>query len=185
MVTKKQKEQIVAELVEKFKKASGFYVVNFVGMTVEKTQEFRKVIREGGFEYKVAKNSLILKALAEVENFDIPKEKMFGQSGIVFSYTDPTAPSKLLKKFIKDNEKPEFKVANLEGEVFDETQLEAITKLPTKEDMIAGIIGALSSPISGITRSLDQATGIVGALGAVTRDLAYVIEEVAKKRNAA
>lgn len=185
MITRKMKEQIVAGLVEKFSKASGFYVVNFSGMSVKETNDFRQQVRDKEFEYYVAKNTLILLALEQVEKFSVPKELLFGQSGIIFSYDDPTAPSKLIKDFSKKTERPALKVANLEGEVFDGSRLDEITKLPTKPELIAGIIGSLNAPITGITRSLNQASGVIGAMGAVTRDLIHVIDAAVKKKHAA
>ena len=116
-----------------------------------------------------------------------PKKIFFGPTGIAFGYNDPVSPSKVLKEFIdKHDDKPRFKGAAIEGQFYDETKLEKITKLPTREDMIAGIIGSLHAPVTGIARSLGSPTeGIVRSLEAVTRDLASVIEQVAKKQNAA
>lgn len=175
MVTLEQKKKIVDELVEKFQRASGVYFLNFEKMTVAQTNNFRIAIKEMKLEYKVAKNTLLRKAMDEVEGVNFPKELMFGQTGVVFAYDDPTVPAKIIEKFIKENEKPVFKGASLDGQVFDGTQLKTVAALPSKEDMYAGIVGSIGAP----------ASGIVGSIAAVIRDIASMIEEVGKKNNAA
>lgn len=186
MITRTKKQEIVDELLEKFRKASGVYLVDFTGITVEEAIELRRSFRKVGVDYQVAKNTLIKRALSEIEDINIPDEKFFGPSGVAFGYDDPVAPSKVIYDFFKEHEKPVLKVASIEGQIYDGSQLKDITKLPTREDMIAGIVGSLHAPTSGIVRSLSSpAEGIVGALGNVTRDLVNVIYEVAKKQNAA
>ena len=186
MISRKKKEEIVEQLVEKFSRAQGIYFVDFQGMSVAQAITLRRAFREKDVEYKVAKNNLILRALQSAGKDNIPAEKLVGQTGIALSYNDPVSPSKIIKEFADKNEKFRLKAASIEGELFDGSQLETITKLPTKQDVIAGILASLDSPASGIVRAIgDPATGIVRALEAVTRDLAYVIEEVAKKRNVA
>lgn len=175
MVTKQTKAEIIAGLVEKLNRATAVYVVDYSRMTVAETNNFRRALREKEFEYKVAKNTLIERALEEVEGKDIPFKLLFGQSGVVFSYGDPIAPAKVIKEFFDKGEKPRLKAALIEGQLFDGADIKKIASLPSRADLVAGILGSLNSP----------ASGIVGAISAVMRDLAYVIEEVAKKQNAA
>lgn len=185
MITREQKKAIIEELTVKLDKAVGIYLVDFTGMSVAMTYEFRKVVRAEKLEYKVAKNTLITKAMEQVEGRSLPDEALAGQTGMILGYDDPSSPAKVLKKFIKDNEKPIFKGALIETEFFNADKLEDLTNLPSKADMIAGIIGSLGSPVSGIVGALDQATPVVRSLEAVTRDLISVIEAVAKKQNSA
>ncbi len=175
MVTKSKKEQIVAELVEILKDASGIYVVNFATMTVAETNAFRGAIRSKGLVYKVAKNTLIKRAFAELNINSIPEKSMFGQSGLLICKDDPTVGAKVIKEVSEKSQKPQLKAAVLDGQYFDGSKLQELAKLPSKQDLIAGILGSLNAP----------ASGIVGAINAVMRDLASVIEEVAKKNNAA
>jgi large subunit ribosomal protein L10 len=173
MVSKQKKQEIVAELVEKFKKANGVYVVDFTRMTVAETFKFRKTVRAKDLEYRVAKNTLIKRAMKEVGGFNIPDANMFGQSGLILGYDDPTTPAKMLKEFSAKGGKPVLKAAFLDGQFFDGSELETVASLPTRADLISGIIGSIGAP----------ASGIVGAINAVMRDLASVIEEVAKKKS--
>lgn len=172
MITIKQKREIVAGLTEKFKRASGFYLVDFMGMTVEDIIRFRRELKKKGVEFQVAKNTLIQRALNEVGDFGIPEDKFKKSTGVIFSYDDPIVPAKILRDFTEKTELPRLKAALVESEYFDGSSLKQLAALPSKPELIAGILGSLNAPVSGI----------VGSINAVMRDLASLVEEVAKKK---
>jgi len=172
MITREQKKEIVAELSEKFKKASAYYLVNFNKMTVADAIRLRRELKKGGFEFKVAKNTLIKRALDEAMLTALPLDKLLGPSGIVFSYDDPVAPAKLIKEQFDKFEKPALKAAVLENTFYDGSELKTLASLLSKPELIAGIMRCLNAPISGI----------VGSITAVMRDVAYLVEEVANKK---
>ena len=175
MVTKEQKQAIVAELVEKIQGASSLYFVDFVGMTVAEDQAFRAEIREKGASMRVAKNTLIARALSEAgEDYDLGIERFTGQTAVIFGSTDAVGPAKIIRKHFDKTEKPSLKMAWIEGQTFDSSQLKQVSELPSREDLIAGIIGSVHAPVSGIH----------GAINAVMRDVASLVEEVAKKQAA-
>jgi large subunit ribosomal protein L10 len=174
MITKQRKQEIVSELVEKFSKANGFYLVDFVGMKVVDSIRIRREFKKLSVDYRVAKNTLIQRALKDVGDYQIPLEIFTGQTAIIFAYDDPVTPAKTLKEQIDKFNKPIFKGAYIDGQFFDDKKLKTVASLPTKQDMMASIVGSLHAPISGI----------VGSINAVMRDLASVIEEVAKKQAA-
>ncbi|MBI2794265.1 MAG: 50S ribosomal protein L10 [Ignavibacteria bacterium] len=171
MVTKDKKQEVITDLVGRIRRASSLYFVDFVGMSVAEDQAFRQVLREKGVGIKVAKNTLILRALAEVGGYEIEEKKLFGQTAMVFGAQDAIAPAKIIRQFFDKGEKPKLKLAVVEGQVFDGSQLKAVSELPTREDMISAIIGSIHAPISGIH----------GSINAVMRDVVMLIEEVAKK----
>lgn len=172
MITLNQKKEIVADLVERFNSASGFYLVDFMGMNVEDSQNFRKELREQGIEFKIAKNTLIKRALIESGSEGlIPDDKFFASTGIVFAIEDPVAPAKIIKSVFDKKDLPKLKAAVIENVYYDGSQLKTLAALQSKPEVISGIIGSLQSPISGI----------VGSINAVMRDVAYLVEEVAKK----
>lgn len=175
MISKTRKKEIVEGLIEKFKKASGVFLVNFNKMTVEEAISLRRSFREKDVEYRVAKNTLIKRALAEVEGFDFPDEIFVGQTAIAFGYEDPVAPGKVIKAIFDKFEKPSLKAAIIDSRYFDGSKLNEIAALPTRNDLMASIVGCINAP----------ASGIVGAINAVLRDVAYLVEEVANKQNAA
>lgn len=174
MVTKDKKQEVVQDLVERIRGASSLYFVDFAGMSVVEDQAFRRVLRERGVGIKVAKNTLILRALAEVGGYEIEEKKLFGQTALVFGASDAIAPAKIIRQFFDKGDKPKLKLAVVEGQVFDGSQLKAVAELPTREDLIAGIIGSIHAPVSGIH----------GSINAVMRDVVMLIEEVARKKAA-
>ncbi len=176
MITKEKKNDVIEELVGKLNKTAGLYLLNFSGMNVESTIVLRRAFKSKGLEYQIAKNTLIRRALQESGQFEFPENYLHGPSGLIFSYDDPTQPAKVLKEYLDKNkvEIPVLKAAILDKQLFDGSKLKELASLPSREDMIAGIIGSIHSPVSGI----------VGALNSIMRDVTYLIEEVAKKKAA-
>ncbi len=173
-MNRSEKEAIVAEVAEKVSRATAIYFADFTGLTVEEETELRREFRKAGVEYRVVKNTLARKALEGVTGYDRVFDKLVGPTGIAFSYEDAVVPAKIIKKFKEKLGKLTLKAAVLEKQVFDGSQLEALSNLPSKKDLMAGIVGSLQSPISGI----------VGAIGAVMRDLVNVIDAIEKKKAA-
>ncbi len=173
MVTLEQKKKIVADLVERFERADGYYLVDFQGMNVDEAISFRRELKSKGIEYKVAKNTLIKRALEEVgQGGIIPDETFFAPTGVVFGFDDPVVPAKIIKETFDKKDKPSLKAAVIEGVFYDGTQLKTVAALLSKPEVMAAIIGSLEAPTSGI----------VGSINAVMRDVASLIEEVAKKQ---
>lgn len=173
-MTRDEKAQVVAELHEVIGQASGMYFTNFEGMTVEQSTNLRNELRKAGLQYKVAKNTLIKRALDEQGKLTEEIEKaLVGQTGVAFGFDDPVAPARVLRDFVEKNgDKPALKLAYLEGVTYPGSQLKTVAALPTKKDVMASIVGSLASPMSGI----------VGVLGALQRDLVYVLDAIEKKR---
>ncbi len=172
MVTKEKKREIVADLERKLETSTSLFLVDAGGMTVAQSGELRREFRKINAELKVAKNTLIKRALDEDGKYSVPAGKLKGNTAIVFGYDDPIAPAKLIKKYFDKDKKPSLKLAIIEGVSFDGSQLTEVSELPSREELIAGILGSLDAPISGI----------VGAINAVMRDVASLVEEVAKKK---
>jgi large subunit ribosomal protein L10 len=178
-MNKQEKAQVVSEIKEKFDKATSIYLTDFSGLTVEQTNEFRTELFNAKVDYRVIKNTLIKKALeaAGTDNkFSAQAEKIVenlkGPTGVIFAYEDPVSPAKIIKKFFEKIEKPKLKVALIENIAYDKTKLNQLAALPTKPEIISSIIGSLHAPISGIVHTIN----------AVIRDLASIVEEVAKKK---
>lgn len=173
-MTREEKTLAIQELEQVLEGASSIYFTDYKGLTVAQATDLRNKFRSAGVSYKVAKNTLIQRAL-EAKGLlnDQIIANLQGQTALAFGSEDPAAPARILNEFIGKNEnKPAFKLAWLDGSMFDSKQLKMLANLPTKKDIMASIVGSLQSPISGI----------VGALGAVTRDLVYVLDAIEKKR---
>jgi len=174
-VKKSEKEAIVARVAEKVARAQAMYFADFTGLTVAEETELRREFRKSGVEYTVVKNTLARKALEQVQGYDSVFDKLAGPTGIAFSYEDIVAPAKVIKKFNEKTGKLTLKVAVLDKQLFDGSQLDQLAKLPGRKELMAGIVSSLQSPIAGI----------VGAVNAVLRDLVNVVDAIEKKKAAA
>ena len=169
-----EKEQIVAEIVEKLARSKGLFFTDFSGLTVEQATDLRREFRKSGVDYRVVKNTLARKALEEVTGYDKVYDILVGPTGIAFAFDDPAAPAKVIKKFHDKYEKLQLKAAVLESTVYAGSQLSQLAALPSRKEIIASILGSLDAPISGV----------VGAVNAVIRDLVNVIDQIEKKKAA-
>ncbi len=172
-MTKEQKAKVIADTVERLHGVSGLYLADFAHLTVEKANALRSEFFKVGVEYKVIKNTLLKRALQEVGGYDEMFPYLVGMTGIVFAYDDPVTPARLLKNFVKDNENMlSVKACVLGKEVFDGSRLEELASLPTREDLIASIIGSIAAP----------AQGIVGAIHGVMSGIVYAIDAIEKQK---
>lgn len=172
-MTKEQKTKVIKETVEKLSRANALYLANFTGMTVEQANNLRREFYKIGADYKVVKNTLLKLALAEVGGYEDLYPYLVQNTGVVFSYEDPIQPARVLDKFSKANkDMPTVKACSIEHQVFDGSRISEVAALPTREDIIANIIGSIQAP----------AQGIVGAINAVMADLVYAIDAIEKKK---
>lgn len=173
-MNKTEKAEIIEQIKDIVNKSSGIFLVDYRGVTVEDINKLRSSFRKEGVTYKVFKNTLFKKALEQMKGFEKFNEQLVGMIGVAFAGDNFVAPAKIIKKYFDDKQKFSFKGCYIESTFYGADQLNTIASMPTKEEIIAGIIGSVASP----------ATGIVGAINAVMRDLVYVIDEVAKKKAA-
>jgi len=167
---KNQKNQEIAELKEKFSNIQYFYLCDPETLTVEKTNKFRRMCFNSGIEYRVTKNTLIRKALEQLEgNYEAVYPLLHGQTGVMFA-TDGASPAKLLKEFRKDGKKPTLKGAYIDSDVFaGDDQLEVLAALKSKAELLGEIVGLLQSPARNVISALQGSSaqkiaGLVKAL---------------------
>lgn len=170
-----EKEAIISEVGEKARKANALYFADFSGMTVAEETDLRREFRKSGIEYRVVKNTLARKALENVAGCDQVVSQLVGPTGIAFSYDDAIMPAKIIKKFSDKSGKLNLKAAVVERQTFVGAQLDALAKLPSRKELMASILGSVQAP----------ASGIVGAVNAVLRDLVSVIDQIASRKQAA
>ncbi|MDI6779218.1 MAG: 50S ribosomal protein L10 [Bacteroidota bacterium] len=171
---KNQKEKIVEELKEKISRSQALYLADFTGITVEEINNLRCEFYKAGVDYHVVKNTLVKKALGSVTGYDKVYDKLVGPTAIAFAYDDPIIPAKIIKKFNEKTVRLKVKSCVIEKQVLDGTELDKIATMPTRPEMIAGILGSINAPISGV----------VGAINAVILDLVNVIDAIEKKKAA-
>lgn len=149
-----QKKQIVADLAEKLKSAQAGVVVDYRGLTVEEDTSLRRKLREAGVEYKVVKNTLTRLAADEVGLGGID-EFLNGPTSIAISADDPVAPAKVIADFAKQNECLKIKSGFLDGNVISLEEINTLAKTPSRDTLIAQIMGSLNAPVSNLVRTLQ------------------------------
>lgn len=141
------KEEKVLEIREKLEKAQAVIMVKYQGLTVEEDTELRKGLREAGVEYKVYKNTLVTRAANEL-GFEGLVQYLEGPVAVAFGYDDPTAPARILNDFAKTHKVMELKAGLVQGEIFDEAKIKELASVPSKEVLIAKLLGSFKAPIS-------------------------------------
>ena len=150
------KQGVVSEIVEKMERSQSVVIIDYKGITVEQATNLRNKFREAGIDYKVYKNTLVRRAAAELGKFDkFDDENLVGANAIAFSYEDAVAPTKIIADFAKTAPKVEFKMGYVEGEYYDAAGLEALSKIPSREELVAKLLGSLKAPVSNFVYLID------------------------------
>lgn len=149
------KSLVVSEIVEKLNNSSSAVVVDYKGLTVAEVTELRKVMREAGVDYKVYKNTLVRRAAQEVGIEQFNDELLVGTNAIAFGYDDPVAPARILKKFIETHPKMKLKMGVVEGEFYDEAKIMELANIPSREELIAKLLGSFKAPVSNFVYLVD------------------------------
>lgn len=155
--TLKKKEAVVDSIKEKLEASQSVVLIDYRGLTVAVVTELRNQMREAGVEYQVLKNTMIKRAAekAGIEGLDPILE---GPTAVAFGINDPVAPAKILTKFAKDTKKITIKGGVLAGNAIDVAAVENLAKLPSKEELIAKMLGSLNAPITGLVMVLSGVT---------------------------
>lgn len=149
------KSEVVSEIVEKLQKSSAAVVVDYKGLTVEEVTELRKQMREAGVDYKVYKNTLVRRAAKEVGIEQFNDELLVGTNAIAFGYDDPVAPARILKGFMDSHPKMKLKMGVVEGVFYDESKIVEMANIPSREVLIAKLLGSLKAPVSNFAYLID------------------------------
>ena len=158
-MTKEQKNEVIEALKEKFSQYNNFYVTNTEALSVDQVSKLRRVCFNKNVEMKVAKNTLIKKALESLneERFSGVYDSLHGVTALLFS-ENPKEPALIISDFRKDRkgELPTLKAAFIDGDVYaGDKQLEALRTLKSKQDLIGEIIGLLQSPAKNVISALN------------------------------
>lgn len=161
------KHQLVAELRERLERASVTLLAVPSGMTVAQATKLRRRMREISGEYKIAKNSLAIRAVEDT-GFASLKEMLKGPTALVFGYGDPVAVVKELVTYADGNSQfLEIKGAVLDGQLYGKQQVGELAKLGTKDQLRAQLLGLLTTPASRLVRLLNEpASGLARAISA-------------------
>jgi large subunit ribosomal protein L10 len=174
MATKEKKIEIVNDLGRFFTDAKVALVADLSGFTVAEITGFRRKLDADQAKCRIAKNTLIRIASKSGE-FSELKGLAKGPSAIIVGYKDPVQPAKITVDYFKALKKGSVRGGVLDGQVMTADEVKSLADLPSKEQLLSSIMGGLDS----------GARGVAGCLAGVIRDIALLVEEVAKKNNPA
>jgi large subunit ribosomal protein L10 len=188
-ISRQRKQELVSTYVQMLEGSSGFAVVHVDKLSVPQVQEIRKRIREAGGAYVVAKNTLMTKALEQVESV-VPSDILQGTTAIIFGMDNFPGVAKALTEYISEA-KLEPDVFSIKGgvlggqQILDAAGVEAVTTLPTLPELQAQIIGMLVQPQQQLVNVLYQANaGVVNVLQAADAQLVNVLQAWVAKQEA-
>ena len=171
-MTKQEKNEVIDVLKEKFEQYNNFYITNTESLSVEQVNKLRGICFSKKVEMKVAKNTLIRKALESINNdrFSNVYDSLHGVTALMFS-ENPKAPALIISDFRKaggDALKPELKAAFIDGDVYaGDNQLKSLITLKSKNDLIGDIIGLLQSPAKNVISALNAGNKLAGLVKAL------------------
>lgn len=162
-----QKKEKVSSLADSFRKAQTIVLVDYLGLTVQQDTELRAEMRKAGVEYKVIKNRLAIFAMKEA-NIEGVEEFLKGPTAVAYSDSDLIAPAKVVCDLAKKFNKLEVKAGVIEGKVASVQEVKSLAELPSREVLIARVLGGFNAPISGFVNVLNaNLTGLVRVLNAI------------------
>ena len=173
-LNREEKAKIVEELSGKFDRASIAISTDYRGLTVPVIQELRHDLRRNDAEIRVAKNSLLSRAV-EGTNYEGLKESFTGTTAVAFSYGDPVSPTKILINFCKDHPELKLRSGVLDGKLLNESELTALSKLPSREVLLGQMLSVMNA----------VPTGLVRVLSGVPRAFLTVLQAIGDKKAAA
>jgi large subunit ribosomal protein L10 len=168
-----EKEEMVSKLKEQMESSTAMLLSDYAGLTVEQMNKLRRDLRSNQIRFLIAKNTLLKIAADSVGGeYGRLADYWKGPTAVAFSEGDPTVPTRLLYEFAKNNEKPQFKVAVIDGVIFDKSQLEQLAKLPGRDELLARVVGGITSPLTSLVVTLDG----------ILRELVGTVDAIAKAK---
>src|SRR5690625_3694651 len=171
MPTLAEKKAVVEEITEKLNEAGAVYITNYSGMSVTEVNDMRGKFFEDDIKYKVYKNTLVKRAMDEVGGYDDLYPHLVEQNGFAFVEEELAAPAKVIKQLFEETEKPRFKAAIIDGDYYNEDELNTLAAMKSKSEVIGYIAGLLLAPVSKV----------VSALQAPGRTIAGAVETIAEQ----
>lgn len=147
-----EKQVIIDEIRGKLEDAKSAVVIDYLGITVEEANNMRRKLRQENVDYTIYKNTLVKRAI-EGTVYEPLGPILKGPSAFALSNEDVTAPARVLKGFIKEINKMQFKGGVIEGNYYDADGLQTIASIPSKEILIAKFMGSVQSPVGKLVRT--------------------------------
>lgn len=173
-----EKKAIVAALTERLNNSITGVLVSYKGISVADDTALRKELREAGVQYTVVKNTLLSRACEEA-NLTGLQGTLEGTTALATSDDDYAAAARILNNYAKKSKTFELKGGYLDGEVVDMATIERIAKLPTREILLANVLGAFQAPIASFARAVQAIVDKGGVEACEKAEEAPAAEEAA------
>jgi large subunit ribosomal protein L10 len=160
-----KKEAVVAEITDALGRSVLTILTDYRGLSVPQLQTLRANLRESHADMKVAKNTLT-KIAAHAQDISGLDENLVGPTALVFAWKDPAQPAKVLRDFARTSGILSIKAGVMDGEILSAEQIGAIADLPSRDELIARVVGGISAPLYGL----------VNVMSGPARSLAYVLQ---------
>ena len=162
-----EKVDKVEELTAALSNAKAIYLADFTGLDVAKVTGLRNKLRDAEVGYQVVKNRLAKRAAAKagISGLD---EHLIGPTAIAFTNEDPIAPAKILQDFADEDDAFSIKLGFMDGQVLSPEEIKALSKLPSREELLSKVLGSVQSPMYGLAGVLNGLLrNLVGVIGAI------------------
>lgn len=154
-VTRAQKAEALTKLTSEFSKAKSVVFADYKGLTVAQATQLRRELRAAKVDYVVAKKTLIQKAATDTGMKEIPQEMMAGAVAVAFGMGDQIAPARIMHAFGKKNSTLPLLGAYLDGTYYDKVSVKALAILPSREELLAKLMGTLNASMQGMVSVLN------------------------------
>jgi len=164
-----EKKEVVAELANVAASAHSLVAAEYAGMKVSQFTDLRRKARQQGVYLKVAKNTLVRRAV-EGTDYACIQDALTGPMLYAFSQEDPGAAGRLIKDFVKANEQLKPKIVAMGGQMYTAQHLDRLASLPTREQALSMLLGVMMAPITRLVRTLAEPAAKVARAVAAVRD---------------
>ena len=162
-----EKELVVKEMHEDIIEVKSAVLLDYKGLKVSEITDLRRRLREVSVEFKVIKNTLSKRAFVDTD-FESINPFLVGPTAAALSRNDPVAGFKVLKDFIKENPKLEYKAAVIQGTLIEKGDIEKYADLPSREVLLGTLLGTMQAPVSGLVRILSGSiSGLINVLNGI------------------
>ena len=165
----KEKQAIVAEVNDTASKSLSAVIADYRGVSVDSMTSLRKKARDVGVQVRVIRNTLAKRAF-EGTDFECMKEALLGPNIVAFSLEDPGAGARIFKDFARENEDFEIKALSVGGKLLPANQIDALAKLPTRDQALAMLMGVMQAPVTKLVRTFNDLPAKVTRGVAAVRD---------------
>ena len=165
----KEKQAIVAEVHETAQAALSAVMADYRGVTVDAMTKLRQSARESGVQVRVIRNTLAKRAF-EGTDLECMNEVLTGPCIVAFAMEDPGASARLFKDFAKEQEAFEIKALSVGGKLLPAEQIDALAKLPTRDEALAMLMAVMQAPVTKLVRTMNDIPGRVTRVVAAVRD---------------